>query len=1028
MKLFSNEGNCAALKILVAGNFSGRTVSLELVSTDDARFQAPCRLPVLELDSGDRLFSCNAAARLLWPPGSSCEVEADQWLEWESSQLQPAVLAALSLGSKVEAGVRNALSACLAELKSALGSGDWLIGKTLSVADVVLWSTLYPVVTEAKLHHDWLAGCSTVLGWFKRIQDEPHVQSAVEELKLKPGVASHQQMLSAAWFPSSLVEERRFSRLLSTASSVEGGAAKEVPVSEEELRSAAEAWENGAARRPKPKPRVEPVLPVAGERNVLVTSALPYVNNVPHLGNIIGCVLSADVFARFSRLCNHNTLYLCGTDEYGTATETKALEEGLTPQQICDKYFKIHEAIYKWFDISFDLFGRTSTPEQTKICQEMFLRLRENGFTSTESMEQLLCESCNRYLADRFVEGTCPLCGYEDARGDQCDGCGHLINATELRSPRCKLCQSSPVVRNSEQFFIELPKIEPRLTEWMSGVCNGWSSNARVIARSWLKDGLKPRCITRDLKWGIPVPLDGYRDKVFYVWFDAPIGYLSIAMKYTDKWRLWWQPQEGTKVSLYQFMAKDNVPFHSVMFPATLLGADQGYTTVSHLMATEYLNYEDGKFSKSRGTGVFGTDAQDTGISSDVWRFYLLYLRPESQDTNFSWVDLATKNNSELLNNLGNFINRALVFADKFFGGRVPEMSVGAGDLAVLALVTRELRGYMAALERAKQRDGIRHILSISRHGNQYMQASQPWALVKGSDADRARAGTVIGVCCNVVCLLGVLLQPYMPATSRLVQEQLRAPPDLMLICPEVAALLPPGHVIGKPSPLFTKIEMEQVEQLKQRFSGQQKSSPAAGNGAPTIPGATEAIAKLEAAVAQQADLVRKLKSSAAPKSEWQPQVDVLLDLKKQLETAKSVSKSKSGAAKPAVVTKAVNGVEELEAEVSKQADLVRKMKSSGVPKSEWQPYVNVLLDLKKKLAAAQNINGDVTATNNCAAHNSDAAKLEAKVAEQAERVRKMKGSGVPKSEWQPEVAVLLDLKKQLATAQGIAAAPARRK
>ncbi|KAJ8868959.1 hypothetical protein PR048_030500 [Dryococelus australis] len=258
MKLFSNEGNPAALKILVAGSFSGRTVPFELVTTDDARFQAPCRLPVLELDSGGFLFSSNASARLLWPPSVDCEVEIDQWLEWESTQLQPTLVNALNMGNKVDAGIRNMLSTCLKRLESALNSRDFLVGGVLSVADVVVWPTLYPVAMETKLHQDWLAGHSAILRWFKRFQDEPRVQSVVKHLNLKTGMASHQQMLSAMWFPSSIVSERSYSRLLSTSSSVEG-TVKDVPVTEEELRSAAEAWENGAARRPKPKPRTVPV-------------------------------------------------------------------------------------------------------------------------------------------------------------------------------------------------------------------------------------------------------------------------------------------------------------------------------------------------------------------------------------------------------------------------------------------------------------------------------------------------------------------------------------------------------------------------------------------------------------------------------------------------------------------------------------------------------------------------------------------------------------------------------------------------
>lgn len=481
------------------------------------------------------------------------------------------------------------------------------------------------------------------------------------------------------------------------------------------------------------------ILPKDNCDNILITSALPYVNNVPHLGNIIGAVLSADVFARFNRLRGKNTLYICGTDEYGTATETKALEEGLTPQQICDKYHKLHAEIYAWFNIQFDYFGRTTTPHQTKIAQDIFWKLHKNGFILEDSVEQLHCAACDRFLADRFVEGTCPLCKYDDARGDQCDKCGKLINATELIDPRCKICKATPAIKTSRHLFLDLPKLQPEVEAWFKKTTeaenNSWTTTAKVIAASWLKDGLKPRCITRDLKWGTPVPLDGYSDKVFYVWYDAPIGYPSITNNYVDDWEKWWKnPQQ---VQLYQFMAKDNVPFHSIIFPACQLGTRDNYTIVNHLVAVEYLNYEDTKFSKSRGTGVFGSDARETGIAADIWRFYLLYIRPESQDSNFSWDDFMTKNNSELLNNVGNFVNRALVFVSNNFDGIVPEMNLTDDDKQIVAAINLEIKAYLELLSGAKLRDGLRHLLNISRLGNQHIQATKPWELVKGDESSR---------------------------------------------------------------------------------------------------------------------------------------------------------------------------------------------------------------------------------------------------------------------------------------------------
>lgn len=484
---------------------------------------------------------------------------------------------------------------------------------------------------------------------------------------------------------------------------------------------------------------VKPVVPITGERNVLVTSALPYVNNVPHLGNIIGCVLSADVFARYSRLRGNNTLYICGTDEYGTATETKAVEENITPQEICDKYHKLHSEIYQWFNISFDYFGRTTTKQQTKIAQDIFTKLNDNGFILNDKIEQLFCENCQRFLADRFVEGTCPYCTYLDARGDQCDGCGKLINAPDLKEPKCKLCGTTPILKQSVHLFIDLPKLEKDVKVWFENVTQSpnscWTATAKAIANSWLKDGLKARCITRDLKWGTPVPLEGFTNKVFYVWYDAPIGYPSITANYTDQWEKWWKNPD--EVEYFEFMAKDNVPFHAIMFPASQLGTCESWTMVNHLSATEYLNYEDAKFSKSRGIGVFGDDAKDTGISSDIWRFYLLYVRPESQDATFSWSDLMTKNNSELLNNLGNFVNRVLAFINNNFNGEIPEINLSDSDKLLIAQINREIEQYISLMDKTRLRDAIRPILTISRLGNQHMQANKPWELVKGNETDK---------------------------------------------------------------------------------------------------------------------------------------------------------------------------------------------------------------------------------------------------------------------------------------------------
>jgi methionyl-tRNA synthetase len=378
----------------------------------------------------------------------------------------------------------------------------------------------------------------------------------------------------------------------------------------------------------------------------LITSALPYVNNVPHLGNLIQ-VLSADVFARFCRLKGYDTLYICGTDEYGTATETKALEEGLSPRELCDRFFAVHRDIYAWFGIAFDKFGRTSAPEHTEITQSIFLDLDRNGYIQQQTIEQLHCDSCGRFLADRYVRGVCPSCGYEGARGDQCENCGKLLEPTELKHPQCSTCGSTPHLKQTTHLYIDLPKLKPKLEPWLekASAQGFWAKNAIQMTQAWLRDGLKPRAITRDLKWGIPVPKKGFENKVFYVWFDACIGYVSMTAGLGAErgfdWKSWWQNPE--EVELFQFIGKDNIPFHTVIFPSSQLGTGRNWTMLHHMSSSEYLNYEAGKFSKSKGIGVFGTDVMETGIPADICRFYIFWNRPGDIGLHIHLGGLSTK-------------------------------------------------------------------------------------------------------------------------------------------------------------------------------------------------------------------------------------------------------------------------------------------------------------------------------------------------------------------------------------------------
>ncbi|CAM2066118.1 methionine--tRNA ligase [Sulfidibacter corallicola] len=551
------------------------------------------------------------------------------------------------------------------------------------------------------------------------------------------------------------------------------------------------------------------------QKKKLITSALPYVNNVPHLGNIIGCVLSADVYARFCRSRGYETRYVCGTDEYGTATENKAREEGLTPREICDKYYAIHTEIYRIFDISFDTFGRTSTEEQTEVAQAIFKDLDRNGLITEKTEERTYCEHDAMFLADRFVEGTCPNCGYEDARGDQCDNCGSLLDPEKLLSPRCKICGNPPVRKPTTHLYLKLDKLQPGLQAWFekSSKEGRWTRNAIQTTNAWLDQGLQPRPITRDLKWGIPVPKPGFEDKVFYVWYDAPIGYISITAKDFDDWKEWWHNPD--EVELYQFMAKDNIPFHTVIFPACLLGTGVNWSLLHHINSTEYLNYEDTKFSKSRHIGVFGTDVVSTGIPIDLWRFYLLLIRPERNDSAFKWEEFFERVNSEFTDNIGNLVNRSMVYLKKNFDGEIRDLPLDADHEAFVASCRAEWEKLTQALEEVRLRDGLRHILNLGDMGNKFFQSQAPFKKIK---EDRDQAHMTVSLLAYLVRNIAIALGPYMPGTARRVFEIMALDHPAWAQGTEFRGL--DGHRIGQPEILYAKLEKERAQKLARKFSG----------------------------------------------------------------------------------------------------------------------------------------------------------------------------------------------------------------
>ncbi|MHB9294475.1 Methionine--tRNA ligase [Pillotina sp. SPG140] len=559
----------------------------------------------------------------------------------------------------------------------------------------------------------------------------------------------------------------------------------------------------------------------------LVTAALPYVNNEPHLGNLIQ-VLSADAFVRFCRLAGYETLYMCGTDEYGTATENRAAEEGISPRELCDRYHTVHTAIYQWFNIMFDKFGRTSTEIQTEVVQSLFKKLDDHGYIVERTTQQLRCGTCQRFLADRYVYGICPHCGYGEARGDQCEACGTLLDPTDLKEPQCAVCRSTPTLESTNHLYIDLPKLKDRVEAWITEASTkgSWAFNALQITKSWIRDGLHERAITRDLQWGIPVPKPGYEKKVFYVWFDAPIGYISItgnyAVEHNLDWRAfveyWWKSPED--VELFQFIGKDNIPFHTVIFPSTLLGSGEKWTMLHSMSSTEYLNYESGKFSKSKGIGVFGTDAQESGIPPDVWRFYLFYNRPEKADSLFTWKDFQEQVNGQLIGNLGNLINRTLLFVSRYYGGIIPQ---GEPSRPLWDMVETLEKALTAKLEKAELREAFRLIFDLSSYANKTFQDGEPW---KYRTEEPQKAKNLIWNLCYVVRDLVLLMEPFLPETAAKVASFLGFSVGNVgnkgVLWNNLRTFEGLSHVIHSEI-LFSKLENETVESLREKYAGTQK-------------------------------------------------------------------------------------------------------------------------------------------------------------------------------------------------------------
>lgn len=563
---------------------------------------------------------------------------------------------------------------------------------------------------------------------------------------------------------------------------------------------------------------------------ILITSALPYVNGVPHLGHLVGCLLPSDVYARYMRMMGHEVLYVCGTDEHGTPSEVGAAKEGMDVADYCLKYHNRHKEAYDAFNLSFDYFGRTSSEQNREITYHIFEQLDKNGLIEEESIKQIFSIDDNRFLPDRYVTGTCPHCGYDKARGDQCENCTKVLDPTELINPRSTISGSTNLeVRETKHLFLNLPKLEKQLAEWVKSKEPFWPDVAYSIAQKWLKEGLRPRCITRDLKWGFPVPKKGFEDKVFYVWFDAPIGYLGITKQWANEkpgernWKDWWL--DAKDVYYVQFMGKDNVPFHSISFPATLLGTGENWTKVDYLKGMSYLTFEGGKFSKSEQRGVFAEDAVKE-FPADYWRYWLISNAPEASDSSFTFDLFAGVVNKDLNGVLGNFVSRVMKMTASKIGAEVP----AGGEMTeveekLIADLQEKADNYCKYMEGLEFKKAMNELRAIWVDGNNYISVTEPWTVIK---TDPARAAAILRVCLNLIRIYALLSAPVMPETSAkiLAKFGLNAA-DMPVLkgfnaAKEIEALQP-GHKFEVGDALFERIAPEKTEELKAKYGSDKK-------------------------------------------------------------------------------------------------------------------------------------------------------------------------------------------------------------
>ncbi|MDR3668603.1 MAG: methionine--tRNA ligase [Ignavibacteriaceae bacterium] len=561
---------------------------------------------------------------------------------------------------------------------------------------------------------------------------------------------------------------------------------------------------------------------ILATEKILVTAALPYANGPIHLGHLSGAYLPADIYVRYQRLTGSDILFICGSDEHGVPITISADKEGVKPQQIIDRYHNINKESFEKFGMSFDIYSRTSLPIHHETSKEFFLEFYNRGLLKEKKTNQFYDKKAKMFLPDRYVEGTCPNCGYTEARSDECENCGTLYDPSELKNPVSKITGEAPVLKETSHWFFPLGDYQERLEEYInySSEKYKWKDNVIQYCKGWLKDGLKDRAITRDLDWGVPVPLAGAEGKVLYVWFEAVLGYISASKELSklkgndDLWRDYWQTE---KTKYIAFIGKDNVVFHCIIFPAMLMAWNDGkrekYILPQNVPANEFLNFEGKKFSKSRNWGIDVVDILKI-FPADPLRYTLAANLPESRDTDFMWSEFQARNNNELADILGNFINRTFTFVHKHFEGKIPQRNgLLPIDIEMIQLVSEYPQRISELFENYKIRDGVLEVINLARAGNKYFNDSEPWKTIK---TNRERCATTLNICIQTIYSLAELLSPVLPFSSEKIFIMLNA--KKVNWFESGKDNLKEGHLLNKPEILFNKIEDEVIAKQKEEL------------------------------------------------------------------------------------------------------------------------------------------------------------------------------------------------------------------